>query len=134
MKTMTLFIAPIVLGITTSLQRIVIVTISSLASSSVLDSASNSGSGVGDSFSSFSVSGFISPEAIAGIASPTQFILIVAIYIIELVAIMTYFTTKIEEDNDLLVKMNIAQYLPIAIAMFVISMIVSNLFLAVGVG
>ena len=134
MKTMTLFIAPIVLGITTSLQRIVIVTISSLASSSVLDSASNSGSGVGDSFSSFSVSGFISPEAIAGIASPTQFILIVAIYIIELVAIMTYFTTKIEEDNDLLVKMNIAQYLPIAITMFVISMIVSNLFLAVGVG
>ena len=126
LKTMTLFIAPIVLGITTSLQRIVIVTISSLAASGVGDGAANADVG---SLSTFSVSGFISQEATASIASPTEFIIIVAIYIIELVMIMTYFTTKIEEDNDLLVKINIAKYMPIAVTMFVLSMIVSNMFL-----
>jgi len=131
MNTMTIFIAPLVLGITTSLQRVVIVTISSLASSSVLESANRGGSDFGGSFGDFSSSSFISADAIAGIASPTQFIFIVAIYIIELVVIMIYFTTKIEEDNNLLVRMNIGSYLPIAIIMFVISMFVSNAFLGV---
>ncbi len=128
MKTMTLFIAPIVLGITTSLQRIVIVTISSIAASNVVSGSSASGaeSSFGSGFSNFASSGFIKPESIANIATPTQFILIVALYIVELVLIMTYFTTKIEEDNDLMVKINIATYLPIAVIMFVISMIVSN--------
>src|SRR3989344_81271 len=44
MKTMTLFIAPIVLGITTSLQRVVIVTIASIASSDIVSSSSASSS------------------------------------------------------------------------------------------
>lgn len=128
MKTMTLFIAPIVLGITTSLQRVVIVTISSIASSNLGSSLSSlEGTAAGSSFSGLSASGFISPEAIANIASPTQFILIVALYIVELVMIMTYFTTKIEEDNNLLVKLNIATFMPIAVTMFVLSMILSNL-------
>ena len=125
MKTMTLFIAPIVLGITTSLQRVVIVTISSIASSDIVSNA-DTGSSFGSGFTGLSASGFIKPESIANIASPTQFILIVALYIIELVVIMTYFTTKIEEDNDLLVKLNIATYLPIAVIMFVLSMLLSN--------
>src|SRR3989344_2638556 len=127
MKTMTLFIAPIVLGITTSLQRVVIVTIASIASSDIVSSSSASSSAsFGTSFTGLTTTGFIKPEPIANIATPTQFILIVALYIVELVVIMTYFTTKIEEDNDLLVRINIASYLPIAVAMFVISMIISN--------
>ncbi len=129
MKTMTLFIAPIVLGITTSLQRVVIVTISSIASSNIVQSGGADSSSFGGSFSNFNLKGFISPDAIANIATPTQFILIVAFYIIELVVIMTYFTTKIEEDNELLFRMNVAQFLPISVVMFVISMIASNLLL-----
>ena len=81
----------------------------------------------GGTFSSFSLSGFISPSAIANIATPTQFILIVALYIVELVLIMTYFTTKIEEDNNLLLKLNIARYFPVSIIVFVIAVIASNL-------
>ncbi len=127
MKTMTMFIAPIVLGITTSLQRIVIVTISSIASSNILQSAQQPIEGAGGAFSGLSASGFIKPESIANIATPTQFILIVALYIVELVFIMTYFTTKIEEDNDLLVKLNIGSFMPIAIVMFVVSMVLSNI-------
>ncbi|MCH7902154.1 hypothetical protein IIC68_00190 [archaeon] len=131
MKTMTIFIAPIVLGITTSLQRIVIVTISSLAASSVGSSNAVDTADLGGGFTGLSVQGFISPEAIANIATPTQFILIVALYIVELVIIMTYFTTKIEEDNDLMVRMNIARFMPIAIIVFVASMVISNTFLGV---
>ncbi len=133
MKTMTIFIAPIVLGITTSLQRIVIVTISSIASQGASSAASSSAlAASGSSFSGLSVSGLVSSEAIAGIASPTQFIIIVALYIVELVFILGYFTTKIEEDNDLLVKINIAKFMPIAITIFVLSMLISNLLLATG--
>ncbi|HIH09806.1 MAG TPA: hypothetical protein HA254_03995 [Candidatus Diapherotrites archaeon] len=130
MKTMTLFIAPIVLGITTSLQRVVIVTISSIAASGISSGSDNLAAGASGSlgsFTSLTKSGLISPSAIANIASPTQFILIVALYILELVVIMTYFTTKIEEDNDLLVRINIATYLPIAVITFVVSMVLSNM-------
>jgi len=130
MTTMTLFIAPLVLGITTSLQRIVIVTMSSVASSSFLTTnqnldVSNFGGGA---FTGVNISSIVSPESIAGVASPTEFIIIVAVYIIELVIIMTFFTTKIQEDNDLLVKINIARFVPIAVVMFVISIIASKLF------
>ena len=40
---------------------------------------------------------------------------------------MTYFTTKIEEDNNLLLKLNIARYFPVSIIVFVIAVIASNL-------
>ncbi|MFH1224847.1 MAG: hypothetical protein V1676_03510 [Candidatus Diapherotrites archaeon] len=131
MKTMTMFIAPVVLGITTSLQRVVIVTLASIASSGTLETASPDVSALGAAgssvaFSGVNLSSFINAEAISTMATPTQFIIIVAIYIIELVVIMSYFTTKIEEDNDLLVRMNLARNLPIAIIVFVLSVVVSN--------
>lgn len=126
MKTMAMFIAPMVLGITTSLQRIVIVTIASIAGSGIANDTPQSIEGVGASFAN--AGSFIKADAIANIASPTQFILIVALYIVELVIIMGFFTTKIEEDNDLLLKLNIATFLPIAVIMFVVSMVLANMF------
>ena len=62
-----------------------------------------------------------------------RIILIVALYVIELVIIMTYFTTKIEEDNDLLVKLNIARYTPIAVIMFVVSILAAKAFVGVAI-
>ncbi len=124
MKTMSIFIAPIVLGITTSLQRIVIVTISQLASSNMVGNDLPVGSG---GFSDVSLTSFFSVESFKSIATPTEFIIIVGIYILELVFIMIFFTSKIEEDNDLLFKINFAKFLPIAIAVFVITMMISNI-------
>ncbi|MEM4363914.1 MAG: hypothetical protein QXS90_01400, partial [Candidatus Diapherotrites archaeon] len=127
MKTMAMFIAPMVLGITTSLQRVVIVTIASIAGSGIAsENATQNFTEIGSSFAG--ATAFIKPEAIATIASPTQFILIVALYIVEIVFIMSYFTTKIEEDNDVLLKMNLATFLPIAVIVFVVSMALSNMF------
>ena len=139
MKTMSLFVAPVVLGITTSLQKIVIITLSSIAVSNITQSATTGGNlstladadvlgGVDlESFTSLASGNFINPDAISQIASPAQFIIIVAIYVIELSIIMTFFTTKIEEDNNLLLKLNIAKYFPISIIVFVIAVIASNL-------
>ena len=131
MRSMSTFIAPIVLGITTTLQKIVIITLFSISSSSILRQTQESGSeagagGLGSSFSGVNLNALINAEAIGQIASPTQFVFIVAFYIIELVFIMTYFTTRIEQDNELLVRLNIAKAMPIAVVVFVGSMIASN--------
>ncbi len=135
MKVMSLFIAPMVLGITTSLQKIVVITISNISASSIssdldlsnIDVSTLPGGSLPSTFSNVSVSNFIDPNAVAQMATPTEFIFIIAVYVIELVIIMTYFTTKIEEDNDLLLKINIAKYFPIAMIAFVASIVVSNL-------
>jgi hypothetical protein len=58
--------------------------------------------------------------------TPLQFLLIVGLYVIELVIIMTYFTTKIQEDNWLLFYINMAKSLPIAVAVFLVSVIASG--------
>ncbi len=134
MKTVSIYIAPVVLGITTSLQRIVIVTLVSINASDVgnqpqVDLTSTGIPGA-DSFANSDISSFIKPEVIATLATPGEFLIIVAIYVIELVLIMNYFVTLIEENNPLLAKMNAAKALPIAIAIFVATVIVSNMLIA----
>jgi hypothetical protein len=134
MKTVSVYIAPIVLGITTSLQRVVIVTLVSVSASGQSNQPvdPNLGAGipgVGD-FGSTDVSSFIKPEVVATIATPGEFLLIVAIYVIELVIIMNYFVTLIEENNKITAKQNAAAKLPIAMVLFVITVIVSNMMVA----
>ncbi len=134
MRSMAIFIAPIVLGITASLQKVVVLTISSISASEVFSPSgplSQTGAtGFGGGFSSYNLTALIKPEVIGQLATPTQFVFIVAIYIVELVLIMTYFTTKIEEDNDLLLRINMAKALPIAVAVFILSILASNTLLA----
>ena len=103
MKTVSIYIAPVVLGITTSLQRIVIVTLVSINASDAgnqpqVDLTSTGIPGA-DSFANSDISSFIKPEVIATLATPGEFLIIVAIYVIELVLIMNYFVTLIEENN-----------------------------------
>ncbi len=133
MKTVSIYIAPVVLGITTSLQRIVIVTLVSInadAGDQPPVDLTSTGIPGADSFANSDISSFIKPEVIATLATPGEFLIIVAIYVIELVLIMNYFVTLIEENNPLLAKMNAAKALPIAITIFVITVIVSNLMIA----
>lgn len=137
LSSMSKFIAPIVLGITTALQKIVISTLTSIANSGTLTDISQmaesiktgvSGVGMGNvSTTNLSSFGDISPEIISQIASPTVFMIIVAIYVIQIVIIMTYFTTKIEQDNITLVKLRIAQTLPVAVILFIITTILANM-------
>ncbi|MBN1941044.1 MAG: hypothetical protein JW772_02575 [Candidatus Diapherotrites archaeon] len=124
MKTMVIFIAPIVLGVTTSLQKVVMLTLAGIASSGALEQVG----GAGDVDTGFSVPlQGISFEAFSEMVTPVGFLIIVTIYVIELVVIMSYFTTKIEEDNDLLVRLNIAKALPVAVIVFLVAVLASNM-------
>ncbi|MFH0905715.1 MAG: hypothetical protein V1824_00070, partial [archaeon] len=140
LSSMAKYIAPVVLGITTALQKIVISTLKSIASSGTMEemnsamqnmsSADLGGAGTIDAASvgnSLGSLGSINTQVISQLASPTVFLIIVAIYVIEIVIIITYFTTMIEEDNTTLVKLRIAQTLPIAVILFIVTVILSNM-------
>ena len=135
LSSMAKYIAPIVLGITTALQKIVISTLTSIANSGTLDEMNNAfdsfkTSGIstgGMDVSGISSIGSIDMATVNQLAGPTTFLIIVAIYVIEIVIIMTFFTTMVEQDNITLAKLRIAQTLPIAIILFILTTIASNL-------
>jgi len=115
MKSIAFFIGPLVLGITTALQKIIIDAISA----SVGQTSELSG-GYGTSVQTMTLCK--SQEALSSIPSSKVFLIIIAIYVIEVTLILLFFTSKIEEgDNDLSMKMNIARSLPIAVFLFFIS-------------
>ncbi len=127
MRTMAVFIVPVVLGVTTALQKIVMLTLATIQSSSMkqtLDALKNSDlpGGLSGMTTGFSMDA----TQFGSIVKPWQFLLIVAMYVIELVIIMVFFTTKIEEDNKLLFSINLAKALPIAVAIFLISVLASG--------
>ncbi len=117
LKTMGTFIAPIVLGVVTSLQGVIVNAMSSncvqapttnLRGASGLESASNLGSlfckAEGEATSS---------------ADPATFTLIMGIYVLEVVIILTYFNSQVEDSNNKLhTYMEIAKALPIATTIF----------------
>ncbi len=123
MSSMAIFIAPIVLGITTALQKVVMLTLSTISTSNLDKTLA----AIGDTTSSVPLS---MPTGFSfggeGLVSPLEFLLIVGLYVIQLVIIMTYFTTKIQEDNNLLFYINLAKSLPIAIAVFLAAVILSG--------
>lgn len=129
MSTMAMFIAPFVLGITSALQKIVMLTLSGIVGSGIdeMSATSTSISGVpGMSTNLMGNSLSITPDIFAQLATPIEFLIILIIYVIEIVIILTYFTTKVEEDNDLLFKLNLAKAVPIAIIVFIVAVLMGN--------
>jgi len=125
MTTIAFFVGPIVLGITTALQKIVI---SSLSSLSGVSSMGGSQAYMTD----LPLISFGAEEALAGIPSPPVFLCIIAIYVLEVTLILTYFTSRIQEgNNDLSLKMAIASSLPISMLLFFISAFVASTFASV---
>ncbi len=134
MRTMSIFIAPIVLGVTTALQKVVMLTLNAIRSSQVSSTigelASTGGSvpgapnigGLTQGMQAFA----IDPSTATGMVQPWQFVIIVATYVLQLVFIMVYFSSKIEEDNDILFRINLAKALPIATTVFLLSVIASS--------
>ena len=121
MKSIAFLIAPLVLGITVALQKIII---NALKSVSVTQTTSETGREIG--MTGF---GLGNPAMLESIPTPPIFLLIIAIYVIEITLILIYFTSKIEEgENDLAVKMNIAASLPIAVILFFLSAWFTNSF------
>ncbi len=128
MKTMTMFIAPIVLGITAAFQKIVMLTVAQISMQSP-SSALSTAKDLPAEFASFDQMDQVfggGVESLKSLASPAEFLIIVAIYVLELVIIMSWFTTRIEEDNSLLAKINIAKSMPIAVGAFLLAVVATN--------
>lgn len=132
MKTMVVFVAPIVLGITVALQRIVMRTLSSVAGSGIAQSAPSALQQQAVLEAGIEVPSLtgIDVNVFASLVTPLEFVIIVALYLIEIVIVMWYFTTKIEEDNNILVWVNIAKALPVAMIIFLLSVITANALVA----
>ena len=132
MTTMAIFIGPMVLGITVALQKVVMTTLANVVSDSTFENASSLDNAAivditgGSSMINVDSLFKITPDTFQTFATPTMFFFIIAIYVIEIVIILLYFTTKIKEDNDLLFRINLATSLPIAVAVFVITVVISN--------
>ena len=129
MTTMAIVIGPMVLGITVALQKVVMMTLASVVSDPSIEAAGEAGgigSGLGVTNININSLFKINVETFQGLASPLVFLIIIAIYVIEIVIIMTYFTTKIQEDNDLLFRVNVARAIPIATIVFVVTALIAN--------
>jgi hypothetical protein len=138
LNSMAKFIAPIVLGITTVLQRIVMSTLNSIASSNIMSDMDDMIGGIKQGISSSGLANVdpssvtnlgssIDATNIAQFASPTTFLIIVALYVIQIVIIIVYFTTMIEQENIILAKVRIAQTLPVATILFIITTVLANM-------
>lgn len=125
LKTMGTFIAPIVLGVVTSLQKIILSSISSNCSVQSASSPAQSavaGSSLSGLGSASNISQLFCNINPAQVVSPGTFMLLIGIYVIEVVIILAYFNSQIEDTNNPLhTYTSIAYSLPIAIAIFVIT-------------
>ncbi|MDO8647874.1 MAG: hypothetical protein Q7R70_05690 [Candidatus Diapherotrites archaeon] len=127
MRLMSTMVGPAILGVTVSLQKIVMSTLANVVSVNpttntpdILNSDLGSLANISQSFA-------ISPDTMQALVTPTMFLLIVAVYVIEIVIVLMYFTSKIEEDNDVAAQIIIAKSLPVAVVVFLISAIVSSM-------
>lgn len=115
MKTMTTIVAPIVLGVTTALQRIIV---DSFAKMKAVEMGKEVATPtIGMSFSSF----MEGKEVLEQSASPLLFLIIVGLYMVEITLILAYFTSVIENGEDKVgMKISMAKIVPISVGLFLI--------------
>jgi len=109
MRSIAYLIAPLVLGITSALQKVIVGALLSLGGSEFIGAGPSAGIPVG----------FINPQALASMPDAMTFLIIITIYVLEITVLLLYFITKINEgDNPLALKMSIAKTVPIAMTLF----------------
>ncbi len=117
LSTMATFVAPVVLGIVTALQSIIINSLSGMGTGDQLENSQNvnlgglSFKGLGSLLDSSSVKG--------SSAAPGEFLLVMGIYVVEVVILLTYFNAQVEDSNNKLhTYVSISKALPIASIIF----------------
>jgi hypothetical protein len=124
LKTMSIFVAPIVLGVVSAMQRIITNSLSSQAGTqSTVPQIANTG------VSGFSglTSVFRGSDALKNSADPATFVFIMGLYVIEVVALLTYFNSQIEDtNNNLHTYVSIAFSLPIAAFLYCLVVLLST--------
>ncbi len=117
LKTMGTFIAPIVLGVVTSLQGVIVNALSANCADVPAQTTPPGAAGFGGGNLS---SLFCKPAGEeAASTDPALFTFIMGIYVVEVVVILTYFNSQIEDSNNkLFTYIEIAKALPIATIIF----------------
>ncbi|MFA6048844.1 MAG: hypothetical protein WC792_02780 [Candidatus Micrarchaeia archaeon] len=115
--TMATFIAPVVLAVVASLQRMIVNSLAnSCAQQTEVPSQAMQGTQMGGMGNILCKGG---SDAAGANADPLTFTLIMGVYVLEVVVLLTYFNSQIEDtNNDLHTKMSIAGALPIAAILF----------------
>lgn len=118
--TMASFIAPIVLGVVSAMQRLIITSIASQGGGGV-EAGAEAGVG-GGGLGGLGGGGFgnlFNPAALEKAAEPGLFILILGIYVLEVVILLSYFNAQIEDtDNELHNYTSIAKNVPMAVILY----------------
>ncbi len=135
LKTMGTFIAPIVLAVVTSLQRIILTSLTGncgeQGAGAIAQGATNAPGvtgGLGGGSGIASVFCNIDPKTAVG---PGEFTLVMGIYVIEVVILLTYFNAQVEDsNNELHSKVSVATALPIAVILFSIVAYLASSFLS----
>jgi len=119
MESMAKFIAPVVLGIVASLQQVIIAVIKPLTgeTSSVEGAGKAAGAAVASAQNTFKDIGV---SKLDDMATPFEFQLIVAFYVIMLVLILSYFAGKVKYgDNKTAIMLDMGKTLPVSLIVFV---------------
>lgn len=116
LNTMSVFVAPIVLAVVSSLQTVIINSLSSVGG----DSSNTISTQTSSSLPMSSMAGLLGNKNLAAqSASPGQFMFIMGIYLMEIVILLIYFNSQIEDSNNKLhTYTSIAKALPIATIIF----------------
>ncbi len=118
LKTMGTFIAPIVLGVVTSLQGVIVNALTANCADVPAQTAPQGVAGFGGGGNLGSL--FCKPSGQESASTdPATFTFIMGIYVIEVVIILTYFNSQVEDSNNKLhTYIEIAKALPIATVIF----------------
>ena len=120
LKTMGTFIAPIVLGVVTSLQGVIVGAIAGQDCPEAPETGSMSGA-TGFLSGASNMGNLFCKKEGAVTTDPMQFTFIMGIYVVEVVILLTYFNAQVEDSgNKLHTYMSIATALPLATALFCI--------------
>ncbi|MFH1056724.1 MAG: hypothetical protein V1717_02940 [Candidatus Micrarchaeota archaeon] len=123
LKTMSIFVAPIVLGVVSALQRIIINSLSQQTAEEGASSAlQNTGAGGFTALTQL----FEGKEILQNTADPATFVFIMGVYVLEIVFILTYFNSQIEDTNNKLhTWVSVAAALPVAVILYCLVVFVS---------
>ncbi|MFH0923065.1 MAG: type II secretion system F family protein [Candidatus Micrarchaeota archaeon] len=126
--TMAIFVAPVVLGVVSSMQRMIMNSLASTTPTSDVAAATQ-----GITLSGVNVQGLtdvFKSSALSETADPTTFIFIMGIYVVEVVTLLTYFNSQIEDTrNNLHTWTSIAKALPVAIILYCVVVYITGQFL-----
>ncbi|MBI5224721.1 type II secretion system F family protein [Candidatus Micrarchaeota archaeon] len=127
LSTMAVFVAPIVLAVVSSLQTVIINSISSVSFGGAAETNVNV-----PGFNTQGISSLFGQGDVAGAsASPGEFLLIMGLYLIEIVTLLVYFNSQIEDSNNKLHTYTaIAKSIPVATIIFCVVAFLTNYSLA----